>query len=89
MPRVKIGDLVEIVWEDHYNNGTPGWRELSEIDTKPCLVTSVGYIVAETKGLLFIAPTVYKEEEGIQFCGGYSARIKTDIKKLTILKKAK
>ena len=50
----RIYDLVEVIWDDATE--IDGWKEEhEEEELKPCLILSVGFLVAKTKTHIVIA----------------------------------
>ncbi len=47
-----IGKLIKVSWEDHYS--VAGWQK-NVSRTDPVIVTSVGYVMAETPKMLVLA----------------------------------
>lgn len=39
--------LVFIEWEDHCGYAASGWSEAENLENKPCIIHSVGYVVKE------------------------------------------
>lgn len=52
MPRLKYGDLVEIHWKDAA--GDSGWREQSDVTTKPPDTWTVGYVLKNGRKALTV-----------------------------------
>lgn len=55
LPRLKIGDIIEIQWQD--SAGTPGWMNETEIREQgaPASVRSIGYYMGKRHGSAIIA----------------------------------
>jgi hypothetical protein len=75
----KIGDLVEVIWEDHCTE-RPGWHPMEEVNNEPALCKSVGYILAENKKYITLAPTMQTTYG--EYFNGAQTRIKSCIKKI-------
>jgi hypothetical protein len=59
------GALVQVVWRDAHA-ATDGWTLPEEIDQDPCMVTSVGYLLAGCKpGHLVLAQSVIADQGAV------------------------
>jgi hypothetical protein len=47
---IHLGDLVWILWEDHYGAGKGGWIDKKKIEIDPMFCETVGWVVAFDKG---------------------------------------
>ena len=79
MRKTKVGQLVQVTWEDHYSQ--PGWQK--ESDETPVIVTSVGYIRKETPKMLIIGQN-YSEKDAAS--GNHMGIIKNCIKSRKVVK---
>lgn len=83
----KIGDLVHIVWEDHYSYGSGGWRDRSDISIDPFLCTTVGFVVAQDKDRIATSSGHDENKRSKGIHGNISVCPKRMIKKIRVLRK--
>jgi hypothetical protein len=76
-----------VEWIDPVSNyGRGPWRQLAEVkNTKPAMVRSLGYIIAETEDLIVLASHI-ATHEGDEEVGGDVSIPKANIKKQRELK---
>lgn len=60
--KLKLGAFVRIDWIDS-RGARSEWTRLDTMDTSICKCSSVGWIMAETKEAIVIAPTVADDRE--------------------------
>jgi hypothetical protein len=81
---MKLGDLVEIEWEDHCTD-FPGWRDMKEPhENSPALCRTVGYIIAISKKYVTLAPTL--QLIGGKYYGNAATRIRSCFIRTKVLK---
>lgn len=52
----KYPPLYLIEWRDH--SGGTGWRMIDSVDLNPCIVSSVGFLLKETKYVYLISSAI-------------------------------
>ena len=63
MRKLKIGDAVIIDWFDHCSYHTNTWTAKSVIyNNTPILITTIGFIINDSKDSLVIASTIDHED---------------------------
>lgn len=79
---MKVGDLVELEWDDHCTLSPNGWTERQE-EYLPCVCRTVGYIVALDRKTVTMTATYDTESTTIS---GYMVRLRSAITKAKVLK---
>jgi hypothetical protein len=83
----KIGDLVHIVWEDHYGYGRGGWRSRDDIDISPFYCETVGWVVAQDKNSIATSAGIDGNEKNKGINSNIAVCPKRVIKSIKVLKK--
>ena len=80
----QIFPIVEILWEDIFGQDT-GWIKPGHNEIESCIISSVGYLVVDTKDYIVYASDLDKDGE----TNGRTQIPKVNIKHIKVLRKAK
>ena len=89
-PKINIGDLVYIKWEDHYHNYTAGWmdarmREAAAEGFSPVYCETAGFCVHNSPDKIGLAPSWCDEDTN----GGIAVKLKKTIVEVKVYRKRK
>lgn len=79
---IKIGDLIEIEWDDHCTLAPNGWDDIKKAYT-PVVCKTVGYVIGLNKKTVTLTATRDTESKMVS---GYMTRLRSAIKRTNVLK---
>ena len=88
MRKLKIGGMYKIQWMDHWGTES-GWNEMDDLDHKPVIITSIGFVVDEDKLHYYLADAVEiigKKVDLTKRVGALRGILKSPVLKVEVLR---